>query len=208
MRTILRGFVLVAALGWSGLATADVIHLQNGSHLEVDAWRDAGDAIEFASGGGVVRIAKSEVRKIDGKAHRGEFKMYSSGTASAGEAAGPTGGPEKSAATKRMADLLREGDALFAPSALTANEKAGAFRRLGERWREFEVPETLREAHARGQQALQLASEAFAAEGATPGDPSPEARRRLLQAQSQLRGAQEEVRKAEEAAAKKPGSSG
>jgi hypothetical protein len=201
MRTVLSGLVLGAALGWPGLLAADVIHLNNGSRLEVEAWRDAGDAIEFASGGGVVRIAKSEVRRIEGKASRGHFRMYSSGVAggSPGDSSGPTGALEKVAAAKRMAELLREGEALFNQGALTSNEKASAFRRLGERWREFEVPEPLREAYTRGQNAFQRAAEAFSIESQSPGDGSPEVRARLDGARAEIQGAQDDVRKAEAA---------
>ncbi len=197
-RGFLGGLALLAALGWPGAVDADVIHLVNGSQLEVEAWRDVGDAIEFTSGGGIVRISKSEVRKIDGKPTRGDLKMYSSGVS--GSATGGQSGPlDQAAAVKQMADLLKEGEALFTQPALTPTEKASAFRRLGERWRELEVPDPLRGAYTRGQQALQLAFEAFTADSHSPGEANPDVRARVEKAKAAIQGTQEDVKKLEQA---------
>ena len=200
-RGFLGGLALLAALGWPGAVDADVIHLVNGSQLEVEAWRDAGDAIEFATGGGIVRISKSEVRKIDGKPTRGDLKMYSSGVGGAGaSAAGGQGEPlDRAAAVKQMVDLLKEGEALFTQPALTPTEKAAGFRRLGERWRELEVPDPLRGAFTRGQQALQIAFEAFTADSQSPGGADPAVRDRMEKAKAEIQGAQEDVKKLEQA---------
>jgi hypothetical protein len=205
-RLIGGGLALAVALGWPAALRADVIHLMNGSQMQVEAWKDAGDAIEFLSGGGIVRIAKSEIRKIDGRATRGDLTMYSSGPATAATTGTGTASPaDRAAAIKAMNDLLREGDALFAQSALTPTEKATAFRRLADRWREVEVPEPLRAVHGRGQQALQEAFEAFRTEGLMPSDPSNLVPSRLAKARAELAGTQDDVKQAEEEAKKQPG---
>lgn len=64
-RTALLGLLWVVGLGLPGLALADVIHLKNGNSITVRAWRDLGDAIEFARYGGVVRIRKEEILRIE-----------------------------------------------------------------------------------------------------------------------------------------------
>ncbi len=182
--------VLAACLAVPRLAAADAIRLKNGNVLEVEAWRDVGDAIEFASGGGIVRIAKSEVARIEGRPTRSDLKMYTSGVSTS------TGGGaalDQTGAVAKMKDLLGQSDGLFAQAVLSATEKAGAFRRLGEKWREFEVPEPLRDAHTRGQTALDLAADAFTAEasGADPDD----ARERVQQARREVQAVQDEVNK-------------
>jgi hypothetical protein len=197
-RVILVGLLLTTALGWPGTLDADVIHLANGSQLTVEAWREAGDAIEFLSGGGIVQIPKSEVRKIDGKPSRGFFQMRSSGPEAAGAAA--TGAElDRAAAVKQMGELLREADTLFTQTALTSTEKASGFRRLSERWRGFDVPEPLRAAHTRGQQAIQLALDAFTTDSLNPGTADPTVRSRLERARTEIQGAQEDVKKLEQA---------
>src|SRR5262249_61048115 len=144
---IVGGLALAVALGWPGAPPADVIPLVNGSQIQVEAWRDVGDAIEFQSGGGIVRIAKSEVRKIDGRPTRGQLSMYSSGsseTAAAPTATGSGRPADQAAAVKRMTDLLEEGEALFTQTALTSTEEAIAFRRLGAPWSGVDPPQALR----------------------------------------------------------------
>jgi len=200
---IVGGLVLTVALGWPAALRADVVHLVNGGQMQVEAWRDAGDAIEFLSRGGIVRIAKSEIRKIEGRPTRGDLRMYSTGETVAATGGGAGAPVDQAAATQRMSQLLKDGEALFEQGALTNPEKATAFRRLGEQWREVEVPDTLRSAHARGQQAFQVAFEAFQAESQIPADPSQGVPARLARARAELSGAQEEVKKAEEEEAKK-----
>jgi len=178
------GLALVAALAAPAALYADVIHLKNGNQLQVEGWRDAGDSIEFMMGGGIVRISKAEVQKIDGRPARGDFRMYSSGVSAS---LGPI--DEKTAVTQ-MADLLKQGEALFGQTVLLPPEKAGAFRRLAEQWRGFEVPEPLRPTHARGEAALQMAVEAFSAD-----EEAPETKERVEKAKAELAAVQDEVKK-------------
>jgi|RhiMetdeSRZDD1v2_1073273.scaffolds.fasta_scaffold124927_2 hypothetical protein len=184
----MRGLRLVLALamvvGLAGALHADVIHLKNGNRLEVEAWKDAGEVIEFMMGGGIIRISKAEVQKIDGKPTRGDFRMYSSGVSTA---SGPV---DEKAAVGQMADLLKQGEALFGQTVLSPSEKAGAFRRLGEQWRGFEVPDPLRPTHGRGDAAIQMAVEAFSAE-----EDAPDAKDRVAKAKTELAAVQDEVKK-------------
>ena len=177
----LAGGVLVAGAG-----AADVVRLRNGSTIEVDAWRDAGDAIEFSAGGGIVRVPKSEVEGVEGRPTRGDLPMYSAPAAPA------PAGLDRSAVLKQMADLLRQGEGLIAQSVLTATEKAGAFHRLGEAWQSLQVPEELRELFAKGRQALQSAAEAYTAEGQGT---APDAKERVDRAKTEMQAAQDAVKK-------------
>ena len=65
-RTTLGGVVLASLLVvlW-GPACGDVIVLKNGSSVEVAEWQDVGDAIEFSRFGGIIRIPKEEVLRIE-----------------------------------------------------------------------------------------------------------------------------------------------
>lgn len=191
-RVTLVGVALAAASVSSTVATADVIHLVNGSVIEVDAWRDAGDAIEFARGGGIIRISKAEIQRIDGKPSGRDLKMYSA-PASPTSPAGRGATLDRSAAVKEMLDLLKQGEGLFAQTVLSPADKAGAFRRLGEKWQALAVPDVLREAHTRGQGALQVAAEAFAAEGEGT---VPDAKERIESAKTGIQEAQSQVRRA------------
>jgi hypothetical protein len=184
MRGLRITLAFATVVGLAGAVCADVIHLKNGNRLEVEAWKDAGDAIEFAMGGGVIRIAKAEIQKIDGKAIRGDFRMYTSGTSTALA----TGAATTGSTLLQMADLLQQGTALFGQSVLSSGEKAGAFRRLSEQWRSLEVPDPVRPAHSRGEAALALAADAFGTEG-------DEQKTRAEQAQSELVAVQDEVKK-------------
>ena len=56
----------VAALAGAPAARADVIFLVNGNTIQVEAWRDRGDAIEIARGGGIIQIPKTEISRIEG----------------------------------------------------------------------------------------------------------------------------------------------
>lgn len=198
---IRSGLVAVLVLGGTAAAAADVvIHLTNGSQLRAEAWRDAGDAVEVAVSGGLMRIFKSDIRKIDGKASRGDLAMRAptppapaSGPAEGGAA--PAGAP---AATPpevtAMQDMLAEGQALFGQGALTSAEKAIGFRRLAERWQGLSVPERLRGPHARVVQALQAAVEAYQADSQNPGDPTARVAARVEAARNELSQAQQAVR--------------
>src|SRR5262249_22593728 len=135
-------------------------------------------------GGGIIRISKAEIRKIDGKPTRSDFRMYSSGVSTA---AAPV---DEKAAVGQMADMLKQGEALFAQTVLSPSEKAGAFRRLGEQWRSFDVPDPLRATHSRGDAAIQMAVEAFSAD-----EDAPDAKERVEKAKTELVAVQDEVKK-------------
>ncbi len=186
----LLGVVLCAGGLLPAVVAADVIRLKNGSSIEVEAWRDAGDAIEFAMGGGIVRIGKGEINTIEGSPTRGDLRMYSA------PASPPAPRLDRAGAVKQMTDLLKQGEGLTAQTVLSPAEKASAFRKLGEAWRAVEVPDALRDVHAKGQQALQLAVAAFSAEGEGT---APDIKERLEKARTEIRAAQDEVKKAGEA---------
>lgn len=182
------GLMLVTGLAPPPLLLADVIHLKNGSRIEVDAWRDLGDAIEFASGGGLVRISKVEVQKIDGKPTRGALRMYPSGPAG-----GPVASLDRAAAATQMLELLGRAEGLLGQEVMSADEKAGAFRRLVASWQGFEAPAEFGEAYSKGQKALQAGVDVFAAE-----DAGSEVGGRVEALRKELREAQEEIKKAAE----------
>jgi hypothetical protein len=184
MRVAPLGLAVAGWLAFPAAGLADVIHLKNGNHLQVEGWRDAGDAIEFMMGGGIVRIPKAEVQKVDGKPSRGDFKMYSSGVSAS---VAPV---DEKAAVTQMADVLKQGEALFGQTVLSGGEKAGAFRRLADQWRGFGVPETLRPIHARGEAAIQMAADAFAAD-----ETAPDTKERVDKARAELGTVQDEVKK-------------
>ena len=148
---------LVTMITAASAARADVIHLTNGNAIQVDAWRDAGDAVEFARGGGIIRIPKSEISRIEGSTQSKDLRMYS---APASATTVPTAN-NATAAIKEMSDVLKEGEALFSQTSLDAQAKASAFRRLGERWRALEVPSDLLDLYGRASRALQMSAEAY-----------------------------------------------
>jgi hypothetical protein len=151
--------VAVAAL--APAARGDTIHLTNGNSIQVDAWRDAGDAVEFARGGGIIRILKSDIRQIEGSGGQTrDLRMYS---APASATVVPTA-TSSTAAAKEMSQILKEGEALFSQTVLEAPAKASAFRRLTEKWRALEVPSALQDLHDRAARALQVSTDAFTAE--------------------------------------------
>ena len=186
-RAFLVAILLTAALGWPALVNADVIHLKNGSRIEVDAWRDLGDAIEFASGGGLVRISKAEVQKIDGKPTRGHLAMFSSGPAG-----GPVVAVDRATAATQMLELLGRGEGLIA-QGISLDEKAGGFRRLVASWQGFEAPSEMSEPYGKGQKALQMGVEVYSAE-----DAGSEVSGRVEALRKELREAQDAVKKAAE----------
>jgi hypothetical protein len=151
---------LLVAMAPVPAARADTIHLTNGNTIQVDAWRDAGDAVEFARGGGIIRILKTDIRRIEGTNQSRDLRMYS---APASATVVPTGN-SPSAAAREMSQILKEGEALFIQTVLDAQAKASAFRRLSEKWRALEVPSALQDLHGRASRALQLSIEAFEAE--------------------------------------------
>jgi hypothetical protein len=153
-------------------ARADVIHLTSGNTIQVDTWRDAGDAVEFTRGGGIVRILKTEIEQIEGRNQSGDLRMYSApASATAAPAVNST-----VAAAREMSQVLREGEALFIQTVLDAQAKAAAFRRLGEKWRGLQVPSGLQDLHGRATSALELSAEAFEAESEGTG---PDAQQRI-----------------------------
>jgi hypothetical protein len=141
-------------------ARADVIHLTNGGTIQVDAWRDVGDAVEFTRGGGILRILKSDISRIEGTSQSTDLRMYS---APASATVVPTAS-NASAAAKEMTQVLKEGEALFTQTVLDAEAKASAFRRLTARWRALEVPSALQELHGKATRALEVSTEAFTSE--------------------------------------------
>jgi hypothetical protein len=141
-------------------AQADVIHLRNGGTVQVDAWRDVGDAVEFTRGGGIIRILKTDISRIEGSNQTRDLRMYS---APAAATAAPTAS-SASAAAREMSQVLKEGEALFTQTVLDAQAKVSAFRRLTEKWRALTVPSDLEELHGRATRALQMSTEAFEAE--------------------------------------------
>ena len=165
-----KGFAAVVALvavtAAAPAVRADIIHLTNGNAIQVDAWRDAGDAVEFARGGGIIRIPKSEIKQIEGTSQSKDLRMYS---APASATAVPTAN-NSAAAIREMSQVLKEGEALFAQTVVDAQSTASAFRRLGEKWRALEVPGDLLDLYGRVSRALQMSTEAFEAdsEGTTP----------------------------------------
>jgi hypothetical protein len=58
--------VLLGVLFVPRMLSGDVIHLRNGSSVEVQSWRKTGDSIEYYRFGGLVSIRSSEVLRIDG----------------------------------------------------------------------------------------------------------------------------------------------
>lgn len=175
---------IVSATAW-----ADTIRLKNGSVIAVEGWRDVGDAVEFAFGGGIIRIGKGEIERIDGRPTAGDLPMYSAPATPA------AAGTDRGAMAKQMTDFLKQGEGLLAQTVLTAAEKAAAFRRLGEAWKGLSVPEALRDLHAKGQQALQMLAEAYAAEGEGT---APDVKERIEKAKGEMQAAQEEAKKAGE----------
>jgi hypothetical protein len=184
MRRLRITLALATVVGLAGALHADVIHLKNGNRLDVEGWKDAGDAIEFTMGGGIIRISKAEIQKVEGKPVRGDFRMYSSGVSTAAA----TGPVSQATALTQMGDLLQQGAALFGQTVLSADEKVGAFRRLTEQWRALDVPEPARPAHARGETALRMAVSAFGADEA-------EQKTRADRARAELSSVQEDVKK-------------
>jgi hypothetical protein len=189
MRAVLT-VALVLGVG-SGPAGADVIHLTSGSAIEVDAWRDVGDAIEFTRSGGIIRIDKRDILRIDGQSVRQDLRMYSAPAGLSGSAL--RAASTREAALRQMTELLGQGNDLFGQSVLSARSKADAFRRLGAKWREIEAPEALREPLARGQEALQIAVEAYTAEDEGT---APNAKERVEAARKTLQEAQGLLKKA------------
>jgi hypothetical protein len=148
------------------VAQADVIYLTNGNTIQVDAWRDTGDAVEFTRGGGIIRILKTEISRIEGTNQSRDLRMYSA-PASATAVSTAT---SSTAAAREMSVILKEGEALFGQTVLEAQTKASGFRRLAEKFRALTVPGELLELYGRATRALQMSVEAFEAdsEGTTP----------------------------------------
>jgi len=177
---------LLVAMAPVPAARADTIHLTNGNTIQVDAWRDAGDAVEFARGGGIIRILKTDIRRIEGTSQSRDLRMYS---APASATVVPTAN-SPSAAAREMSQILKEGEALFIQTVLDAQAKASAFRRLSEKWRALEVPSALQDLHGRASRALRLSVEAFEAESEGT---APDAKERIAAAKKLFTEVQAEV---------------
>ena len=104
-------------------------------------------------------------------------------------------GTDRAATAKQMTDLLKQGEGLLTQTVLAAAEKAAAFRRLGDAWKGLSVPDALRDVHAKGQQALQMLAEAYAAEG---DGTAPDVKERIEKAKGEMQAAQEDVKRAGE----------
>jgi hypothetical protein len=167
-------------------AEADVIHLRSGGTIQVDAWRDVGDAVEFARGGGIIRILKTDISRIEGSTQTRDLRMYS---APAAAAAVPTASSAPAAA-REMSQVLKEGEALFTQTVLDAQAKVSAFRRLTEKWRALSVPSDLQDLHGRAARALQMSTEAFEAEAEGT---VPDAKERIESAKKAFAEVQAEV---------------
>ena len=157
---------LLVAMASISAARADTIFLTNGNTIRVDAWRDTGDAVEFARGGGIVRILKTDISRIEGTSQSRDLRMYS---APASATVVPTATSSTTAA-REMSQVLKEGEALFTQTVLEAQAKASAFRRLTAKWRALEVPSDLVDLHGRAARAIEMSTEAFEAdaEGTAP----------------------------------------
>jgi len=196
-RTWSRMTVLTVALGAAvappgvGVASADVIHLVSGAEIQVDAWRDAGDAIEFSRSGGIIRIPKRDVARIEGQSVKQDLRMYSAPVSLSGSAIRAAG--DRETALRDMNDLLKQGEDLFGQTTLSSRSKADAFRRLGSKWKELDVPDPLRETFTRGQDALQMSAEAYTAEDEGT---APNAKERVDSAKKAVEEAHELVKKA------------
>ena len=177
---------LVVAVAAVPAARADVIFLTNGNTIQVDAWRDTGDAIEFTRGGGVIRIVKTDISRVEGMNQTRDLRMYS---APASATVVPTAS-SSNAAVREMSQVLKEGEALFTQTVLDAQAKASAFRRLGQKWRALEVPANLQDLYGRAGRALQLSMEAFEAE--SEGS-APDAKERIEAAKKLFTEVQAEV---------------
>ena len=156
----LAAVVALTAVAAAAPAWSDTIYLTNGNTIQVDAWRDAGDAVEFARGGGILRILKSDIRRIEGTSQSKDLRMYS---APASATAVPTAS-NSTAAIREMSQVLEEGEALFSQTVVDAQSTASAFRRLEQRWRALEVPSDLVDLYGRAARALQMSAEAFEAD--------------------------------------------
>jgi hypothetical protein len=167
-------------------ARADVIHLTNGNAIQVDAWRDVGDAVEFTRSGGIIRILKADIRRIEGTNQSGDLRMYS---APASATVVPTA-TSSTAAAREMSQLLKEGEALFTQTVLEAQAKVSAFRRLTEKWRALQVPGDLQDLYGRAARALQMSAEAFEAEAEGT---APDAKERIEAAKKVFTEVQAEV---------------
>lgn len=176
--------LLVAATAFA--ARADVIHLRSGGTVQVDAWRDAGDAVEFASGGGIIRILKADISRIEGSNQTRDLRMYS---APPSATVVPTTS-SATAAAREMSQVLKEGEALFIQTVLDAQAKSSAFRRLTEKWRALSVPSDLQDLHSRAARALQMSTEAFEAEAEGT---APDAKERIESAKKAFTEIQAEV---------------
>jgi hypothetical protein len=176
---------LVAAAAAS-TARGDTIYLTNGNTIQVDAWRDVGDAVEFARGGGIIRILKAEISRIEGASQARDLRMYSAPAS----ATATSTASSATAAAKEMSQVLKEGEGLFGQTVLDAQAKAAAFRKLGEKWRGLQVPGELLDLYGRAARALEMSAEAFEADSEGT---APDAKERIAAAQKALTDVQAEM---------------
>lgn len=174
-----------------GVAWGDVIYLTSGGTLTIEAWRDAGDAIEFTRFGGIMRIDKRDIVRIDGQSVKEDLRMYSAPASLSGSSLRDASTRE--AALRQMTELLGQGEELFGQTLLSSRSKADAFRRLVVKWRDVDAPEALGEPATRGQEALQLAVDAYTADEERA---VPDAKERIEAAKKALQAAQGLVKKA------------
>jgi hypothetical protein len=176
---------MVAAVA-APAAHGDTIHLTNGNTIQVDAWRDAGDAVEFSRGGGIIRILKTDIRRIEGTTQSQDLRMYSAPTS-----ATPSSTPSSArAAAGEMSQVLKEGEALFTQTVLDAQAKAVAFRKLAEKWRSLQVPGELLDLYGRAARALEMSADAFEAESQGT---APDSKERIEEAKKAFAEVQTEV---------------
>jgi len=117
--------------------------------------------------------------------------MYSAPVSLSGSAIRAAG--DRETALRDMNDLLKQGEDLFGQTTLSSRSKADAFRRLGSKWKELDVPDPLRETFTRGQDALQMSAEAYTAEDEGT---APNAKERVDSAKKAVEEAHELVKKA------------
>lgn len=178
---------LVLGLGLlAGPVAGATIHLKQGGVLEVEGWRDAGDTIEFALGGGLVRIGKDQLDRIEGGPTPGDLPLYVI------PASAPPPAADRGTVARRLGDLLQEGEGLLGDRLLGPAERALRLRRLAEAWRAVVVPGELGELHGRGAEVI----EALRAASDAEAQGAPEAGERARQAREALKEAQEQLQKA------------
>jgi len=133
MRNVALALLLFTSLFTTPLlraSRADTIYLKSGQRLEVESWRDVGDEIEFARFGGIMRIPKSDIERVEGKSTSSTMEMYS---------------------TLDARELL----IMLESAAQAWRGGSPELQAIATRWRQARVAPGLRDIHARGARALQ-----------------------------------------------------